>query len=103
MTPPDPESLLPDGVTLEQILGQHVDAPLPNLAGFDRLDVGKLQLTRLVDWVEAQSVCDTILKWHGAPGLHRVLGGIARDCARKGVFMGNRVAGYAGSMNLEVR
>ena len=94
--------LLPVGVSLEQVLGQHVDAPLPNLAGFDRLDANKLALTRLVDWVEAQSVCETIMKWHGAPGLHRVLGGIARDCAQKKVHMGNRVASYAASMGLEV-
>lgn len=93
---------LPVGVTLEQVLGQYVDAPLPNLAGFDRLDTSKLALERLVAWVEVQSVCDTILKWHGAPGLHRVLGGIARDCARKNVHMGDRVASYAASMGLVV-
>jgi hypothetical protein len=95
-------AFLPQGVSLEQVLGQHADEPLPNLAGFDRLDTGKLDLTRLVDWVEAQSVCDTILKWHGSPGLHRVLAGIARDCSRKGVHMGNRVASYAASMGLPV-
>ncbi len=95
-------SFLPNGVTLEQVLGQHFDGPLPNLAGFDRLDTDKLGLTRLVSWVEAQSVCDTILKWHGAPGLHRVLAGIARDCARKNVHMGDRVASYAASLGLEV-
>lgn len=95
-------SFLPVGVSLEQVLGQHADEPLPNLAGFDRLDTDKLGLTRLVDWIEPQSVCDTILKWHGAPGLHRVLAGIARDASRKGIHMGNRVASYAASMNLPV-
>lgn len=94
--------LLPIGVTLEQVLGQHSDAPLPNLAGFDRLDVNKLALTRLIDWIEPQSVCDTILKWHGGPGLNRVLAGIARDASRKGVHMGDRVASYAASMGLTV-
>ncbi len=96
------DDFLPVGVTLEQVLGQHADEPLPNLAGFDRLDADKLGLTRLVAWIEPQSVCDTILKWHGAPGLHRVLAGIARDCARKGVHMGDRVASYAASMGLQV-
>jgi hypothetical protein len=93
---------LPVGVSLEQVLGQHFDGPLPNLAGFDRLDADKLALTRLVDWVEPQSVCDTLLKWHGAAGLHRVLAGIARDASRKGVHMPDRIASYAASMGLTV-
>ena len=96
------DDFLPVGVPLEQVLGQHADRPLANLAAFDRLDTTRLALTRLVEWVEPQSVCDDILKWHGAPGLHRVLGGIARDCSRKGVCMGDRVASYAASMGLPV-
>ena len=92
------------GVTLEQILGQYNDEPLENIAAFDRLyqTSDRLAIRRLVDWVEAQSVCDSIIKWHGFDGLKRVLQGIARAASQHKVTMGDRVAAVAGANGMKV-
>lgn len=95
---------LPAGMTLEQFLGQHDDGPLPNVAGFDRLreDANPRQLRLLNDWIEPQSVCNTIIRWHGAVGLSRVLKGIARASAEFNVAMSPRVRAMAGALGLGV-
>jgi hypothetical protein len=95
---------LPAGMTLEQFLGQHEDTPLPNIAGFDRLreDTSPHALRKLNDWIEPQSVCNTIIRWHGAAGLARVLKGIARASAEHGVTMSPRVRAMAGALGLQV-
>lgn len=104
--PADPTTSfdLPAGMTLEQFFGQYEDSPLPNVAGFDRLSdtANAHQLKILNSWIEPQSQCNTIIRWHGAAGLARVLKGIARASAAHNVAMSPRVRAMAGALGLQV-
>ena len=96
---------IPSGTTLDSLLStmDDIDRPLPNVAGFDRLDDASIDDLRwLCVWIDKHSTCESILKHHGPNGLDRVLKGIAAACAKKRVHMSPRVASIAGFYEMEV-
>lgn len=95
---------LPTGMTLDMLLGANPDAPLPNIAGFDRLyqDSDPMNLRRLCMWADSQETCDIVIKWHGHEGLNRVLRGIAKACAVQRVHMSPRIRSIASFYEMAV-
>ena len=69
---PEPRKLqLPPGMTLDTVLTEWPDEPLPNIAGFDRLyqSDDEQGITWLSEQLDSQQVIGIILQHHGEAGL----------------------------------
>jgi len=84
-------------VTLEAMLFECPDNPLPNLSAFrgpvdtyDKQTVAKFAL-----WLEPQATCTKIMRQHGDIGLHTVLIFIAKACSHFEIHMPPRVRAVA--------
>lgn len=95
---------VPHDMTLETLLWEQPDEPLPDVNRFDQLEnlIGAEDTNRLAAWVMQQDTCNTILRYHGDAGLAKVLAGIARACAKYNVHMNERVASAAGWYGIPV-
>ena len=84
-------------IPLEALLAAWPDRPLPRISKFDTLagQGSPGEITRAVEWIEAQQVCNVIARHHGADGLRRVLRGIAKAASTKRIPMLPRVRGVA--------
>ena len=92
-----------NGVPWQLITGVYIgDRPLPNIAAFDRLtDIKNAdRVAALNIWIEPQSTCSAIMKYHGEKGLRRVLYGIARASVALEVSMQPRVRSAAEFLEL---
>ena len=102
--PPERPLILPPGVSLDQLLCDYPDEPLPSVAGFDRLyqseDVD--QIRRLNELAESQQFVSIVLKHHGEAGLAIVLKGIAKASSHLGMHMQPRIAAIAAYNNWPV-
>lgn len=96
-------SLETNGTPVELVIGMsRGDRPLPNIAGFARLQEthSEEQIRQLNLWIESQATCSSIIKWHGKKGLQMVLRGIAQASASKKVPMQARVRSVAEYLGL---
>jgi len=89
------------GLPLELVLFDWPDEPLPNIAGFDRIASAD-QAAWLMQWIEAQRICNIVIRHHGHAGLLQVTGAIARACSKFKVPMRRRVRSVAMSLGLQV-
>ncbi len=98
-----PNLNIPEGMTLEQILG-YGDGPLAfSIASVERLyQADDLTVRRALAYIEPQHVCDNIIQHHGVVALDRILCAIARAASEHRIHMGARVRGKAGALGLEV-
>ena len=101
--PPVDRLVLPPGMTLDQLLTEWPDEPLPNVAGFDRLYQSDDQgIQWLSEQLESQQVIDIVIKHHGDAGLARVLKGVAQACSTKKIHMSPRIVSIANYYGMTV-
>lgn len=91
------------GMPFETLIGYNMgDVPLRSIAAFAHLAETRTddQLDQLTKWIEPQTTCSWVMKYHGAKGLGLVLRGIARACVARNIAMQPRTRAMADQLEL---